>query len=189
MGPSRARPQSKVYRPPLTIAGRRRGGGGDGGVGGGVALVRRRRWAGKGRITGELLVMEEVPDSDGEGGVVSGGCDRRAAGVEIGSRVGTAEEAGRLIVGAGRFFRRLEGSQPHPDLLRRVFDLRHPSSRWPLSNPHEFASSSSAAAAFGLGFQLDGWSLGKRLLLILGVEFHEERVVNGLQVRKPVDGS
>lgn len=82
----------------------------------------------------ELMKAEERANSRRESGI-----GRRAVGEEeVGAGVGAAEEAGRRVVGAGGLLGRLEGAEPHPDLLGRALYLRDPSPRRALANAHEF---------------------------------------------------
>ncbi|CAM0906429.1 unnamed protein product [Alopecurus aequalis] len=132
-------------------SGGRRGGGGEhlGGCGGQPGLL-------------ELLVVEEPPDADSERAV------RRDAGREVGARLGAAEEAGGLVVGARGGVGGLEGAEPHADLLRGVLDLGHPAARRPLADADELAVAAAAllpAPRLGrLGCQRRG---GFLLLLVL----------------------
>lgn len=41
------------------------------------------------------------------------------------------------VVGYGAFLSGIERAKPYPDLLRTVFDFRHPSTRWSLPHANE----------------------------------------------------
>ena len=113
---------------------RRRRGGHLHGCGAGGA--GRGRGGGPGLL--ELLVVEDSADADGERAV------RRDAWREVGARLGAAEEARGLVVGARGGVSGLEGAEPHADLLRRVLDLRHPPPRRPLPDADELAVARAA---------------------------------------------
>lgn len=86
------------------------------------------------------LLVEEISNFEREGG---GGFEM---GCEVGTSIGTTEEAGGFIVCCGSLFRCLEGSQPHSDIMGCVFDLCHPFPRGPLSDTNEAASTRSVLA-------------------------------------------
>lgn len=86
-------------------------------------------------------MVKKVPDFQREG---------RIAGdvvQEVGSPVGAAEKASCLVVGLSSFLSRVEGSEPHSDLLRCVLDLSHPFSGGPLSHPDELVLVGAGSAS------------------------------------------
>lgn len=87
---------------------------------------------------------------------------------EVGTSVGAAEEAGSLVVGTSSLLRGFKGSEPHPDLLRRVFDLSNPPPGRPLPNSDEFV----VVVVFSwFGFAGELW-----FLLVLEVDFHGKKL-------------
>lgn len=111
-----------------------------------------------------FLAVEKASDAGGERGV------RGDVSDEIGTSVGSAEEAGRLVVGTSSLLRGFKGSEPHPDLLRRVFDLSNPPPGGPLPNSDEFVVVVVVFSWFGFAGKL--W-----FVLVLEVDFHWEKAL------------
>lgn len=97
-------------------------------------------------------------------------------GDEIGASVGSTKKASGFIVGSCSLFGGLESAEPHPYLLRCVFNLSHPSPRRPLSHPDKLvcvAAASVSSTSLELAF-FACWNACPfhMLLLLLELNLH-----------------